>query len=113
MSSNQESEGGGYEVVWPLPLHLHPVRPPELWFLMQNMADRLALGTLKYENKGTKYNYRETLDKVLAAYDEDGNTEHLIDAANYCLLEFTEPGHPKANFRETDSDESVPPATKE
>jgi hypothetical protein len=35
-----------------------------------------------------------------------GNTEYLIDAANYCMIEFLYPKHPDAFFRPTDSDES-------
>jgi hypothetical protein len=39
-------------------------------------------------------------------YHETGNTEFLIDAANYCMIEFMYPSHENAHFRATDSSES-------
>ncbi len=39
-------------------------------------------------------------------YQETGNTEHLVDAANYCMLVFVNPRHPQAHFRSTDRDDS-------
>ena len=37
---------------------------------------------------------------------EHGNTEYLMDAANFLMIEFMHPRHPDAHFRSTDSDES-------
>lgn len=39
-------------------------------------------------------------------YRDTGNTEWLIDAANYCMIEFMHPSHDNAHFRATDSSES-------
>jgi len=39
-------------------------------------------------------------------YHATGNTEWLIDAANYCMIEFMHPSHDNAHFRPTDSAES-------
>lgn len=39
-------------------------------------------------------------------YRETGNTEWLIDAANFCMMEFKIPLHPKAHFKATDSKEA-------
>jgi len=35
-------------------------------------------------------------------YLEDGNTEHLVDAANMCLLEFEFGNHPDKHFESVD-----------
>jgi hypothetical protein len=45
---------------------------------------------------------KERISKYLAT----GNTEWLIDAANYCMIAFMHPVHPDAHFRATDSGES-------
>lgn len=39
-------------------------------------------------------------------YEETGNVEWLIDAANFCMIEFMHPSLPNAHFRATDSNES-------
>lgn len=36
-------------------------------------------------------------------YEETGNTEFLVDAANFCMIEFMYPQHDKAHFKSTDS----------
>ena len=36
----------------------------------------------------------------------DGNTEWLIDAANFCQAEFMRPSHPRAHYQPTDSSKS-------
>ena len=48
-----------------------------------------------------------TLKKCLEKYKETGNTEYLVDAANYAMLEYMYPQHPKAHFRATSSEESA------
>ena len=48
----------------------------------------------------------EALEKRLTQYKETGNTEWLIDVANYAMFEFMYPSHKQAHFRATDSDES-------
>lgn len=40
-------------------------------------------------------------------YEETGNTEYLLDAANYLMFEFMYPQHENAHFKATDSDESA------
>lgn len=39
-------------------------------------------------------------------YRETGNTEWLVDIANFAMMEFSEPLHPEAHFKGTDSDEA-------
>jgi hypothetical protein len=48
----------------------------------------------------------ESLMIRLDAYQNTGNTEWLVDAANFAMIEFMLPRHPKAHFRATDSHES-------
>lgn len=42
----------------------------------------------------------------IAEYERTGNTEWLIDAANFLMMEYMHPQHPDAHYRATDSDES-------
>ena len=43
-----------------------------------------------------------SLEKRLAAYKETGNTELLADIANFAMIEFMYPQHPKAFYKPTD-----------
>lgn len=43
----------------------------------------------------------------LEKYKNTGNTEYLLDAANYLMFEYMYPQHPNAHFRATGSDESA------
>ena len=48
----------------------------------------------------------KTAELCLEAFKKDGNTEHLIDAANYLMFRFMYP-YQGESFRPTDSKESV------
>lgn len=48
----------------------------------------------------------KSLRQRLQRYEETGNTEWLVDAANFAMIEFMHPAHAEAHFRGTDSDES-------
>lgn len=77
---------------------------------LQGMVDRMLLGFRKYGH--IKKSVDEGMDPEQEAharirkYHQTGNTEWLIDAANYCMIEFMHPSHPDAHYRPTDSDES-------
>lgn len=45
------------------------------------------------------------LKKRLELYEKTGNTEFLVDVANFAMIEFMNPQHPKAHFKGTDSDD--------
>lgn len=47
-----------------------------------------------------------TLEKRLQAYKDTGNTEYLADIANFAMMEFMYPQHPKAHYTPTDSNGS-------
>lgn len=73
---------------------------------IQKMANRLCVGQYRHGEKGSFnriQDYRKRLQDSLKRYDQTGNTEFLIDAANYALLEFHNPLHPNAHYSSTDS----------
>ncbi len=77
---------------------------------LQGMVNAMGVSFFKYgpvsEAYPDKVNALESLRIRLDRYAKDGNTEWLIDAANFAMIEFMHPAHPKAHFRETDSGES-------
>lgn len=76
----------------------------------QGMADRMAVSYHKYGLVSDAYPKKvdaiASLQKRLEKYAEDGNTEWLMDVANFAMIEFMYPRHKKAHFRATDSQES-------
>ena len=56
------------------------------------MRNRLMMGALRYgaweSDTSKEYCYVTTLQDRITWYMETGNTEHLIDLMNYCLIEF-------------------------
>lgn len=74
----------------------------------QLMRNRLLMGALRYgllETKrriGHKWNLTGAIESKLARYRETGNTEYLVDIANYCLLEFECGHHPAKHFSALD-----------
>jgi hypothetical protein len=51
----------------------------------------------------------KSLEKKLAAYKRTGNTEYLVDVANYAMFEFMYPLHAAAHFTPTDDDRATLP----
>ena len=74
------------------------------------MANRMAVSFHKYGAVAAAYPLRvdavACLKQRLATYEETGNTEFLMDAANFAMIEFMHPAHPDAVFVATDSDAS-------
>ncbi len=48
----------------------------------------------------------ETMEKFISIYKKTGNTERLVDAANYLMIEFMYPRHENAHFQPTESKDS-------
>lgn len=48
-----------------------------------------------------------SMELCIEKYNSTGNTEYLVDAANYLMFEFMYPQHLKAHFKATDSQESA------
>lgn len=77
---------------------------------LQGMIDRMLMSYPKYGH--IKDSVERGMDPLAEArrriskYRADGNTEWLIDAANYIMIEFMHPSHEDAHFRPTDSSES-------
>lgn len=90
-----------------------PMAVPETEFdktFVQGMADRMAVGFFKYgrhaDSEGMGVDFLESLKLRLAAYEETGNTEFLMDVANIAMIEFLHPSVEGAYFEATDSDQS-------
>lgn len=46
------------------------------------------------------------LEQRLELYKKDGNIDHLIDVANFAMIESMHPRHPNAHFERLSSDQS-------
>lgn len=77
---------------------------------IDGMLNRMGVSFHKYgpvsEAYPDKVNAIESLRKRLDRYAKDGNTEWLMDVANFAMIEFMHPAHSKAHYRATDSRES-------
>lgn len=74
--------------------------------------NRVGVSFFKYgpaaDNFGKRLvNALESHDLCIKKYQETGNTEYLVDAANYLMFEFMYPQKPGAFFKATDSKESA------
>jgi hypothetical protein len=73
---------------------------------LQGMLNRVAMSYHTYgdsKNNRGKVNWLASLRMRLAKYRKTHNTEYLIDAANYAMLEFMYPNDRRAFFKATDS----------
>ena len=74
------------------------------------MKNRMRVSFYKYglvaDAYPSKVNAIKSLQQRLDKYAETGNTEYLVDAANFAMIEFMRPAHPTAFFKATDSDGS-------
>jgi hypothetical protein len=77
---------------------------------VEGMAARMAMSYFKYGAVAEAYPLKRdaiaSLQQRLLKYAETGNTEWLIDVANFAMIEFMHPRHPHAHFSPTDADES-------
>lgn len=77
---------------------------------VQGMRDRMAVSYFKYGPVANAYPHKvnalESLRMRLDKYMDTGNTEFLMDAANFAMIEFMCPSHPRAHYQPTDSDQS-------
>jgi hypothetical protein len=76
----------------------------------QGRADRMAVSYCKYgavaEAYPARVNAIASLRARLERYEQTGNTEWLMDVANFAMIEFMHPRHAAAHFVATDSDQS-------
>ena len=77
---------------------------------VDGMRARMAMSYFKYGPVADAYPHKvnalESLRARLEKYESTGNTEWLIDAANFAMIEFMHPAHKRAHFKATDSAES-------
>jgi hypothetical protein len=77
---------------------------------IQAMQDRMVVSYHKYgpvsQGFPHKVNALESAQQRLKEYHKTGNTEFLVDAANFLMIEFMLPLHPDAHFTPTDSNSS-------
>lgn len=71
------------------------------------MAKRMAMSYYKYGLVSDAYPHKvdaiRSLQARLDKYAQTGNTEYLMDAANFAMIEFMHPKHPNAFYAPTDS----------
>lgn len=74
------------------------------------MHNRMIMGAFRYglisDNVDSNYNWVDNAILRLEEYKETGNTENLIDIANYMMVEFMVGKHPQKHFYFKD-DESI------
>jgi len=71
--------------------------------------NRMVVSYHKYgdiKSNGAVVDFVECMKQRIMKYEITGNTEWLVDVANFCMIEFMYPKHKKAHFRATDSNES-------
>lgn len=76
---------------------------------VEGMRDRMVVSFYRYGPVAVgapKVDIIGSLMQRLRKYAETGNTEYLMDAANFAMIEFMYPKHPKAHFAGTDEDGS-------
>lgn len=77
---------------------------------LAGMVARMEMSFFKYgdvrEAYPDKIDAMASLEQRLNKYHETKNTEFLIDAANFCMIEFMLPKLEGAYFQATDSDQS-------
>ncbi len=77
---------------------------------VQKMKNRILVSHYKYG--WVEDTYPELADAIacleqrLEMFKKTGNTEHLVDVANFAMIEFMLPRHPKAHFAATGSETS-------
>ena len=78
---------------------------------VQKMKNRMSVSFYKYgpvsQNFPEYMNALGSLERCLEKYRATKNTEYLVDAANYCMIEFMRPREPGAYFKATDSEGSA------
>jgi len=77
---------------------------------LAGMVARMEMSFFKYGDIKDafphKINALASLQQRLDKYKMTGNTEFLMDAANFAMIEFMLPRHANAHFTPTDSDQS-------
>lgn len=74
------------------------------------MKDAMTVSFYKYGKVSDAYPHKVdaigSLAEQLNLYAQTGNTEYLVDVANFAMIEFMHPRHPQAHFEGADDDGS-------
>jgi len=81
---------------WPKKLKSDFAEKLEAFF--QLCANRIVQGEARYGQVGPGKDYFVRIEREIRAYKITGNRENLINAANYCSLEFYYPNLPFTYF---------------
>ncbi len=78
----------------------------------QYMRNRLVMGAIRYETfeekmRQNKYDCLGYVKRKCSEYEESGNLECLVDAANLLMIEFGAPHHPNPHFTPGDDTSHV------
>ena len=76
-------------------------RQEEIHKFLQQMLNRLIVGNLRYGEPNRRKKYFSKAIFEIKAYKKTGNREHLLNIANYCILESLEPENIKFHFDNT------------
>lgn len=85
-----------------------PARVRKLREFFQRQCNRIAVGAYRHEKGKDNFGHRSQdyitrLKKVVRRYEQTGNLELLVDAANYCALEFYNSNHPDQHYAAEES----------
>lgn len=77
---------------------------------IQKMKARVFVGFYRYGQskqyaETNKYDIIETIKARLRLYQDTGNKEHLVDAANFIMIEYMYPQHPNAHFESVEEED--------
>jgi uncharacterized Fe-S cluster-containing MiaB family protein len=86
----------------------YPKRAKRMQDFMQKMSNRLAFGCFRHQAGKDEFghpsqDYLKRLKETIRKYEKTGNLELLVDAGNYCALEFYNSLHPQQHFSSSDS----------
>ena len=73
---------------------------------LQKMRNRAVFAFYRYggsnQYNGRRFDQVEEAFKKLSRYLRTGNTENLVDAANYCMVAYMSDFHPNKHFKSQD-----------
>lgn len=76
---------------------------------VQKMVNRMVQSFHKrgqFREAGKEVDHLKSSGQRKDRYEQDGNTEWLVDAANELMIEFSMPSHSAGHFRATSGEES-------
>lgn len=77
----------------------------------QKMINRMGMSFFKYGKVSSAYPSKvdaiASLKDRLVKYERTGNSEYLVDVANFAMIEFMYPLHKNAHFKAEDSYKSL------